>query len=450
MFFPILATYVHFGELSFENCPFVIREGKIPLLYIIDTAPFVLALFAWYAGTKRDKIQKQNILLNQRFNRLILQKKTIEESVNVKEKFMAKMSHELRTPMNSIIGLSELLKETSLTGEQIKHVDVICQESQQLLELVNDVLDLSKLNSDKFQFNLKPFNLVQIINDKFTALEITARESEISLNVKIDEGVCEAVIGDKRRVNQIITNIINNSLKFTSKGNIELRVSVDKETERTQDLLFTFVDTGVGINQENLENVFQPFVQAPVPDFNEPGTGLGLAIVHELVSGMNGSIELESRVGEGTKISIVIPFERAEVNVETNNEKVADKSIDLSKCDVLIVEDNKFNLYLLEAILSKWDVTTSTAENGQIALDMLKNKKFDLVLMDFQMPVLDGIETTRQIRSDLKLEIPIIGLSAVTMESEIQEGYNAGMNDYLPKPIDRNILKEKIQKAITN
>jgi CheY-like chemotaxis protein len=191
-------------------------------------------------------------------------------------------------------------------------------------------------------------------------------------------------------------------------------------------------------------------VQTSILDTRESGTGLGLAIVHELVSGMNGSIELNSTKGQGTKISITIPFEKDKFNDPDNKGKEEDKSLNLSQRDILIVEDNMFNLYLLESILEKWDVNTSTAENGQIALDILKNKKFDLVLMDFQMPVLDGIETTRQIRNILKLSIPIIGLSAVTMESEIQEGYDAGMNDYLPKPIDRILLKEKIQKAITH
>jgi CheY-like chemotaxis protein len=352
--------------------------------------------------------------------------------------------------MNSIIGLSDLLRETSLDAEQMKHTDVIYKESQQLLELINDVLDLSKLNSDKFKFKLEPFNLEEIVKDKLDAFEVKALESGTSLSFKIDDGVSNNIIGDKIRVSQIVTNILNNSLKFTTNGTIELGISVEKETEKTQNILFIFVDTGIGIDQDNLEKVFQPFVQTSILDTRESGTGLGLAIVHELVSGMNGSIELNSTKGQGTKISITIPFEKDKFNDPDNKGKEEDKSLNLSQRDILIVEDNMFNLYLLESILEKWDVNTSTAENGQIALDILKNKKFDLVLMDFQMPVLDGIETTRQIRNILKLSIPIIGLSAVTMESEIQEGYDAGMNDYLPKPIDRILLKEKIQKAITH
>jgi len=450
MLFPILATLVHYGELSIENCPFVYKPDKISLFYIIDTAPFVLGLFAWYAGTKRDKIRIQNVLLNSRFNQLIKQKKTIENSINAKEKFMAKMSHELRTPMNSIIGLSDLLRETTLDAEQMKHTDVIYKESRQLLELINDVLDLSKLNSDKFKFKSAPFNLEEIVNNKIAALEVIARKSETVLNLKIAEEVLGNVIGDERRIAQVVTNILSNSLKFTKNGTIDLQISVKKETDNSQDILFTFVDTGIGIDQDNLEKVFQPFVQSSILDARETGTGLGLAIVHELVSGMQGSIELESTKGVGTTISIMIPFEIDKSNVQDNKGKEEDKSFSLSQRNILIVEDNMFNLYLLESILEKWEVNTSTAENGQVALDLLKNKEFDLILMDFQMPVLDGIETTRQIRNVLNMNIPIIGLSAVTMDSEIEEGYDAGMNDYLPKPIDRKLLKEKIQKAIMN
>lgn len=448
LFFPILATYVHYGELTIENCPFVYSSDKIELFYIIDLAPFVLALFAWFAGTKRDRIENQNSLLNQRFNLLMEQKQKIIESANMSEKFMAKMSHELRTPMNSIIGLSELLKESTLNGQQQKHADVILKESQQLLELINDVLDLSKLNSDKFQFNLNPFSLEELLNDKITALELKARKAESKLSLIVDAKLSNDLIGDKRRMAQIVTNILDNSLKYTQNGKVELKVFVAKDTDNEQIIQFDFIDNGIGMKQENLEKVFGAFVQLEAGGSNTKGTGLGLSIVHELVSGMNGTIKLNSDLGKGTKISIVIPFEKRLEKNALGNEKQKDKSFDLSDCTVLIVEDNMFNLYLLETILSKWNIKTSTAENGQLALDMLQNKTFDLVFMDFQMPVMNGIEATKQIRTVLKLDVPIIGLSAVTMESEVQEGYDAGMNDYLPKPIDRALLKEKMIKAI--
>jgi len=377
--------------------------------------------------------------------------KNLEAANEVKNTFLAKMSHEMRTPMNSIIGLSELLKETKLDEEQSQQVNIIHHQSLELFQLINEVLDLSKVKSDQFSLIINPLELRNLLHEKINSLKLSALKQNSELILSIDEKVTKFVLSDKMRLGQIISNIISNSIKFTENGKILLNVGVENDDKKSQLIKFTFKDTGIGIEKENLDFIFEPFIQGENIS-KSIGTGLGLSIVKELVNAMKGSIELKSTISKGTTIDIKIPFIKCaplqrEINLdEQMNRNEQDSS--LSGKSILVAEDNVFNQYLIESILQKWGVDATIADNGQKAIDLLKENKYDMVLMDFQMPIKDGLEATKIIRNELQLKTPIIGLSANTMEKSIKESLNVGMDGYVSKPIDRELLKNEINRLL--
>ena len=399
------------------------------------------------------KIVQTRAINNLNENKLQLEKALVnlKEANEVKNTFMAKMSHEMRTPMNSIIGFSELLKESELNKEQSAHLNIIHNQSLVLLHLISEVLDLSKVKSDKFSLSQKPLNLHNLLEEKTNALKLRASQQNSDLILSVHKKVTKLILADEMRLGQILSNILSNSIKFTKNGKIHLSVGVEKDDKKSQSIRFTIKDTGKGIKKENLDLIFEPFVQGKDKESSN-GTGLGLSIVKELVNAMKGSIELKSVVGKGTTIDVLISFIKSEErkrktksNIEMNQ---TDLNLNLSGKSILVAEDNVFNQYLIESILQKWGVEVSIAENGQKAIEFLEGNSYDLILMDFQMPVKDGIETTRAIRNELDLKIPIIGLSANTMEESIKESLEAGMDGYVSKPIDRELLKKEIGKLL--
>ena len=377
--------------------------------------------------------------------------KNLKAANEVKNTFLAKMSHEMRTPMNSIIGLSELLKETKLDKEQSQQVSIIHHQSLELFHLINEVLDLSKVKSDQFSLIINPLELRNLLHEKINSLKLRAKEQNSELILSIDEKVTKFIRSDKMRLGQIISNILSNSIKFTENGKILLNVGIENEDKKSQLIKFTFKDTGIGIKKKDLSLVFEPFVQGNNLSVSI-GTGLGLSIVKELVNAMKGSIELKSKVGKGTTIDIKLPFIKCESSeIETNSNKemnIPDQKLNLSGKSILVAEDNVFNQYLIESILQKWGVDATIADNGQRAIELLKENRYDIVLMDFQMPIKDGIEATKIIRNELHIKTPIIGLSANTMEESIKKSLDAGMDGYVSKPIDRELLKNEIIKLL--
>jgi signal transduction histidine kinase/DNA-binding response OmpR family regulator len=375
----------------------------------------------------------------------------LEVANDVKNTFLAKMSHEMRTPMNSIIGLSELLKETKLDEEQSLQVNIIHHQSLELFHLINEVLDLSKVKSDQFSLIINPLELRTLLHEKINSLKLRAVKQNSELILSIDEKVTKFILSDKMRLGQIISNILSNSIKFTENGKILLNVGIENEDKKSQLIKFTFKDTGIGIKKENLEMIFEPFAQGENIS-QSAGTGLGLSIVKELVHAMKGAIEIKSVVGKGTIVDIKLPFIKGEASeIKTNsNEEMnrTDQDLNLSEKSILVAEDNVFNQYLIESILQKWGVDVTIADNGQKAIDLLKENKYDIVLMDFQMPIKDGLEATKIIREELQLKIPIIGLSANTLEECIKESQVVGMDGYVSKPIDRELLKNEINRLL--
>lgn len=382
---------------------------------------------------------------------LLHSKQVAENSLKIKEEFIANMSHEIRTPMNALIGFTDLVLETELTEEQREHLVTIKNSEKLLLTLINDVLDLAKLESGKIELENLPINIYDTLNEVVKLLNVQATEKGIELELFINSKVPQIILGDTTRVQQILLNTVGNAIKFTEKGEVSIYVRSLVTSHKEVNITFEIKDTGIGIPEDKLNTIFDSFEQANKSTTRlYGGTGLGLSIVKKLVTSMDGEITVESEVGVGSSFKIRIPFKTIENTPASLAQIIPIKKQEELKplnFSVLLVEDNKTNQILANTRLSRWNCDVKIANNGQEALELLEQFTFDIVLMDIQMPIMNGFETTIAIRNSSNNDynmIPIIAMTAHASHTESEKAIKIGMNDYIFKPFDPEILHEKI------
>lgn len=384
-------------------------------------------------------------------------KKAAEESKVVKEQFLASMSHEIRTPLNAILGFKDLLKSTKLSNEQTEYVNSIDFAGQNLMVIINDILDLSKIEAGKFEFSRNHIDIHKNIQSVIELIQQRAAEKGLKIELKQDKAVPQFLIGDDARLTQILINLLGNAVKFTEKGEITVTINVIKKGERQAILSYKVADTGIGIAPENIDLIFNRFTQeSSETNRRFGGTGLGLTIVKQLVELQGGSIHVESVFGKGSVFSFELPFEVPSKGHEQKvqiGSAVAAENISLEGFRILVAEDMVLNQNLIRKILQKWKTTFEIASNGYEALNYLKTHAFDLILMDIQMPEMDGYETTKFIRNNPTesiSKIPIIALTAHASNAEAEKCLNLGMNAYMAKPFNANELKQVIYDIVNN
>jgi len=368
-------------------------------------------------------------------NKTKKEKMRAEKSEQFKQQFLANMSHEIRTPMNAIMGMSNLVLNTPLNEKQQRYLNSIANASENLLHIINEILDLSKIEAGKIELEQIDFSIRDVVEQVKQTLQQKATEKNIELLTTIQATVSEIVIGDKVRLSQVLMNLVGNAIKFTEKGSVQL--SINQEQDQ---LSFSITDTGIGIPRDKLQNIFENFTQANSSDTRKyGGTGLGLSISKQLVELMGGGISIESEVGYGTtfSFSINLPPGSKEKYLKQNLPKQIDRSI-LDGLKILLVDDNADNrIVCRDTLESKSKVEIIEATNGQEALEKLAQYDFDIVLMDIQMPVMNGYEATKRIRTDFpspKKDVFVIALTASVIRSDLDKCRAAGMDDYVPKP----------------
>ncbi|WP_433812414.1 ATP-binding protein [Flavobacterium johnsoniae] len=378
-------------------------------------------------------------------NELLRQKKIAESAVLAKESFLANMSHEIRTPLNAIIGFTELLSGTPLDKQQQAFIQDVQTAGENLLLIVNDILDLSKIESGGLSLEKQPFNLKKSLRHVYDLLKVKTADG-VEFNLFLDAELPDVITGDQGRLNQIMVNLAGNALKFTNEGEVTISVKNKGETEDSYTIRFSVKDTGIGIPKEHLESIFERFTQGQEDTTRKfGGTGLGLSIVKELVKLHDSKIQVKSREGAGSEFFFTATYKKP-VNVKENPKLLPVN--DLGRLKILLLEDNRLNQKLAQNVIEGFGFEIDIAENGDQGIKLLSENQYDLVLMDLQMPIRDGYQTTRYIRSELKNEIPIIAMTAHSLADEHHRCLNAGMDGYVPKPFKQHELLEAIKQAL--
>jgi len=369
-----------------------------------------------------------------------------------KELFLANISHEIRTPINGIAGMADLLSQNPSAEDQTLYLKAIKTAAENLKVIINDILDLASIESGKLKFEKINFNLDKTIRSLVDTFRLQSQEKGIKLEYKKDPSIPNVYIGDPVRLNQILINLISNALKFTHQGFIKITVSVDKVIHKDHYLKFEIQDTGIGIPKSKLKTIFESFSQADASVTRKyGGTGLGLTIVRQLVQMQHGAIKVSSEENKGSIFTVVIPYKQGISDEQSiAGKSKLTKSLQLQNASILLVEDNDINRLYAGSILKMWDCPFDTAENGEVAFEKFKNTHFDLILMDIQMPVMDGFETTKAIRqwANEKSQVPIIALTANATQRDIDKCLAIGMNDCLTKPFTQEDLLKIFDKFL--
>jgi len=374
------------------------------------------------------------------------QKKIAERAVLAKDSFLANMSHEIRTPLNAIIGFTDLLAQTKLDTVQQDYIGSVQIAGENLLLIINDILDLSKIESGNLVIEAQPFNLKKTLKHIYKFLKVKVPKG-IEFNLFLDADMPDHVIGDHGRLNQILVNLTGNALKFTEEGEVTISVKLLDETDDHYSLRFSVKDTGIGIPQDKLETIFERFKQAEESTTRRfGGTGLGLNIVKQLVELHGAEIKVKSKQNRGSEFFFVLNYKKVK-HIETAAESISEEK--LAKLKILLCEDNILNQKLVRSVIHNFGFELDIAENGEEGIAFLSKNKYDLVLMDLQMPVKDGYQTTEFIRNEMNLSIPIIAMTAHSLVGEQERCFDVGMDAYVPKPFKQAALLKAIKTVMS-
>jgi len=379
-------------------------------------------------------------------NQLYTQRKIAERAVLARDSFLANMSHEIRTPLNAIIGFTDLLAQTKLDDTQRDYIGSVQIAGENLLLIVNDILDLSKIESGNLTIETESFNLKKTLKHVYSLLKVKVQK-EVEFNLFLDAELPDMVIGDQGRLNQILVNLIGNALKFTNEGEVTVSVKKIDETEDSYSFKFSIKDTGIGIPKDKLETIFERFTQGEESTTRTfGGTGLGLNIVKQLVELQKGEVHVKSTLNRGSEFFFTLSYKKS--NTEETEVKTVSKN-DLGHLKILLCEDNVLNQKLAKSVINNFGFDLDIAQNGEEGIELLSQNKYDLVLMDLQMPVKDGYQTTEYIRNEMNSNIPIIAMTAHSLVGEQERCYKVGMNAYVPKPFKQAILLKAIKTVMS-
>jgi len=431
----LLNTRISQNQVMRQKTAYLLIGGRV------GAALFVLVILFQLNNdiTRRKKIQKH-------LEKAILEAQAARQ---MQEQFLANMSHEIRTPMNGIKGMTDLLLDTPLSQKQQELAGTIKSSSNNLLVIINDILDFSKIKAGKLNIEKIEFSLREILNNISSIFEHRIKKKGLRLNIELSSDIPARLTGDPYRLNQVLINLLGNAIKFTEQGHIQIKVDVQKRTEREATLFFTVADTGIGIAADSLPYIFESFSQAGEGgNHRYGGTGLGLAICKQLLHLQGGDITATSTRGAGSTFSFHLPYsynDRPALEPSPAPVHIHDYSNLLTGRRFLVAEDNEINQRLIDYVLTRAGGTVQVANNGAQAIDYLRDDQtFDLIIMDLQMPVMDGYETTEYIRKDLQMSTPIIAMTATAMAGEHLQCLRSGMNEYMTKPFEFADLYKRI------
>jgi signal transduction histidine kinase/ActR/RegA family two-component response regulator len=397
---------------------------------------------------------KTNNMLHKKNGELILAKEKAELASKTKANFLSTVTHELRTPLYAVTGLSNMLLEENPKPEQVQHLKSLKFSGDYLLTFINDILQINKIEANKVDLEPEPFNLNKKINNIVLALQNSAEDNNINIHVEYEKDLPENFIADQLKISQILINLVGNSIKFTKDGDIWIRVYKIDQTDKIYTLRFEVEDNGIGITQEKQDHMFESFSQGSIQiNRKYGGTGLGLSIVKGLIEILKGQIYLKSDIGKGTTFYFEIPIEYSEIQeateIKTDYFEGNKEELDLKNVRVLVVEDNKINQMITKKILTKMELQCEITDNGEDAVEKIKNNNYNIILMDIHMPGISGIEATKRIRMFDK-ELTIFALTAVTIEDKMHEFDEAGFTDIIPKPFKQDEFEKKLYNALAS
>ncbi|MDN5200502.1 response regulator [Fulvivirgaceae bacterium BMA10] len=382
-------------------------------------------------------------------NLLINAREKAENESKAKEDFLANMSHEIRTPLNAVLGFSEQLNKTQLSGQQKEYLGAVRSSSEHLLNTVNDILDFSKIQANKLIIENIPFRLTDVIRDVHRTLKLKASEKGIVLTYSYDEDLDRSLLGDPFRLKQILLNLVNNGIKFTENGFVEVRAYLTSESKKLVKAKIDVKDSGMGISKDKVKEIFEGFKQSDSSTTRKfGGSGLGLSISRKLAQMLKGTLDVESTLGEGSTFTLLLPYEKITEPIESKaSEKLEISSLASENLHFLIVDDDNLNIRLLSIILEKLGIHFELASNGKEAIERIKEKEFDLIMTDIQMPEVSGTDLAKYVRAQenkKRATVPIIALTANVMRGDLNRYLEAGINDYLLKPFKEIDLYNKI------